>query len=257
MRGSRPAAGLIALVAVLVAGCSGSGSGSAGSSTSGSSSSAGNPPASVVRATSASWADTASADEILDKARAALLAASSVHVKGALSKDGAGYGLDLRLKKGAGARGSVVSQGSRIGLLRIGSTVYLTPDAAFWKQATGSASAARTFAGKSLKVPSGNAGALQPFVALTDVGQLFGTSLAPAGAVTKGEITTVAGHRAIVLHVQGGDAGDVYVAVDGTPYPLRLSYGKRKPQHVDLDGYGAKVDLKAPPASRVVPVPVG
>jgi predicted heme/steroid binding protein len=68
-------------------------------------------------------------------------------------------------------------------------------------------------------------------------------------------VTSLRGKRVIDLKIDDGSSGDVFVALDGTPYPLRLAYGRGAAQHVDFDQFGAKVTLTAPPASKVVAVP--
>ncbi len=73
--------------------------------------------------------------------------------------------------------------------------------------------------------------------------------------VTKGQVTRVNKLRVLDLLVDGGRSGHVFVALSGTPYPVRIVYGSSSRQHVDLDGFGARVKLAAPPASKVRTVP--
>ncbi|MGZ4613290.1 MAG: hypothetical protein ACXV1K_09005 [Kineosporiaceae bacterium] len=247
-------AGLAGLAVALVSACSGSSGGDpasrSGSAASGSASSGASPGPSSTPAL-----EDASADEILAQARTALLAAATVHAKGAVQNAGTGYALDLRLVRGVGATGSVASDGRNLGVVRIGKAAYVLLDAASWKAATGSDAAARTFAGKYLKVTDASGSAFQPFLALTDVQRAYGPALSPTGALTKGPVTTLRGRRVIDLKIDDGASGDIYVALDGTPYPMRLAYGRGAAQHVDFDHFGAKVALAAPPASKVVAVP--
>jgi hypothetical protein len=257
MRGLRVlavAAAAAALTACTSGSPGGSGGGSPGASTTATASATSDPAApsaSPSPSTSPNLAD-ASADEILAQARDAFLAAPSVHAKGAVPASGSTYTLDLRLAKDRGATGTIRSATGVITVIRIGSAAYVALDAASLRAATGSADAVRRYAGKYFTVTSSNRDSFAPFLALTDAGQAFGPALAPTGAVSKGSITTVNGHRAIDLLVDGGSGGDVQVALDGPPYPLRIGYGKGGP-HVDLDGYGANVPLARPPASQMAP----
>jgi hypothetical protein len=256
----------VAALATLLTACSGASSGGSGGSSPGASSSAGASPAasgsaSASGSVSASPSGSvdlteASADEILAQARAAFLAAPSVHAKGVLLTDGTSYTLDLRLVKGRGAVGTVGSKGGRLTLVRVGNAAYVSLDAASLRAATGSAEAARRYAGKYFSVTSSNRAAFRPFLALTDAGKAFGPALAPTGTVTKGSVSTVNGRRVVDLLVDGGSSGDVFVALDGRPYPVRIGYGKGG-QHVDFDSYGAKVALAKPPASKLAPTPGG
>jgi hypothetical protein len=248
-------AALTGLTAALLAGCSGSSSGRSSSPGTGSASASSAPPSPSASPQASPKLEDASADEILAQARGALLAARSVHAKGVVQNAGSSYTLDLRLVRGVGAAGSLASQGRSVGVLRIGKVAYVRLDAASWRAATGSDAAAREFAGKYLKVTDANGSAFKSFLALTDVEQAYGAALAPPGTVTKGPVTRLRGQRVIDLKIDRGASGDVFVALDGTPYPLRLAYGARASQHVDFDQFGAKVALKAPPADEVVAVP--
>jgi hypothetical protein len=199
--------------------------------------------------------ESRSADEILAAARAALLRAPSVHAKGELVSDGTPYTIDMRMVRGVGATGTMAVQGKGLRLVRIGDTAYVQPDAAFLRAATNSVSSVRLLSGTYFKVTARKSALFAPFVALTDAEQAFGPTLAPPGAVTKGKVTTVNKQRVLDLLVDGGKSGHVFVALSGTPYPVRIVYGSSARQHVDLDGFGARVKLAAPPASKVRTVP--
>ena len=246
---------LTGLAAAFVTGCSGSGGSSSASESSAGSGSGSSSSGAVPSPSASPKLEDASADEILAQSRSALLAARSVHAKGAVQNSGTTYSLDLRMVRGVGAAGSVASAGRTLGVLRIGKVAYVRPDAASWRAATGSDAAARSFAGKYLKVTAASGSSFTPFLTLTDVQQTYGEALSPSGTVTKGPVTTLRGRRVIDLKIDGGNSGDVFVAVDGTPYPLRLAYGSGASQRVDFDGFGAKIALTAPPASKVVAVP--
>jgi hypothetical protein len=245
-----------------LSGCtSGSGSPSAGTAAATAS-----PPASASPSAGASTRaggspspspglESASADEVLAAARAALLRASSVHAKGDLVSDGTPYAIDMRMVRGAGAAGTMAVQGKGLALVRIGDTAYVRPDAAFLRSATNSASSVRLLSGTYFKVTARKSAVFAPFVALTDAEQAFGSTLAPPGAVTKGKVTRLNKVRVLDLLVDGGKSGHVFVALAGPPYPLRIVYGSSSRQHVDLDRFGARVKLAAPPASKVRTVP--
>jgi hypothetical protein len=249
----------VALAALAATACTSSGSsGASGSADAGApagASVAASPPASASPSPSPSLAiESRSADEILAAARAALLRASSVHAKGDLVSDGTPYTIDMRMVRGAGAAGRITLQGKSVTLVRIGDTAYVQFDPAFLRSATNSASSVR-LSGTYFKLTARKSAQFAPFVALTDAEQAFGPTLAPAGVVTKGKVTTLNKQRVLDLLVDGGRSGHVFVALSGTPYPVRIVYGSSARQHVDLDGFGARVKLAAPPASKVRTVP--
>ena len=199
--------------------------------------------------------ESRSADEVLAAARAALLRASSVHAKGDLVSDGTPYTIDMRMVRGVGAAGTMAVQGKGLKLVRIGDTAYVQPDAAFLRSATNSASSVRLLSGTYFKVTARKSALFAPFVALTDAEQAFGPTLAPPGVLTKGQVTRVNKQRVLDVLVDGGKSGHVFVALSGTPYPVRIVYGSSASEHVDLDGFGSRVKLTAPPASKVRTVP--
>ena len=178
-----------------------------------------------------------------------------MHAKGDLVSDGTPYTIDMRMVRGVGASGTMRVQGKGLRLVRIGDTAYVQPDAAFLRSATNSESSVRLLSGTYFKVTARKSALFAPFVALTDAEQVFGPTLAPPGVVTKGQVTRVNKQRVLDLLVDGGRSGHVFVALSGTPYPVRIVYGSSAGQHVDLDGFGARVKLAAPPASKVRTVP--
>ncbi len=199
--------------------------------------------------------EAASADEILAASRDALLRARSLRARGDVVSGGTTYRVDLRMVRGTGAAGTVAVDGKGLRLVRIGSTAYVRFDPAFLRAATNSEDSVRLLAGSYLKVTARTSTAFAPFAAFTDASQTFGPALAPAGTVTKGKVSTLRGRRVIDLLVDGGRGGHVFVALTGTPYPVRIVSGGKTPRRVDLDAFGAKVTLTPPPASKVRTVP--
>jgi hypothetical protein len=250
-------AGLAGLTVALIGGCSGSSSGGAPKASSGaparsaSASPAASPSPASASASASPGLAAASADEVLAQARQALLTAGSVHVKGTVRSADIPYKLDLHMVRKIGATGSVAEQGTSLGVVRIKDVAYVQLDQASWRAVTGSTATARQFAGKYLKVTASNADAFKPFLTLTDLDRVFDTLLLPGGSVTKGRVSAIGGRKVLDLRIDGGRTGDVYVALDGPPYPLRLAYGRGGAQQVNLDGFGRKVTLTAPPASKI------
>ena len=260
IRAVRARATAAALAVLALAACSSSGSGSGSSAAASPAASATSPSAPSTPAAEASPSpsaglEAASADEILAQARAALLKARSVHAKGDVVSEGNDYAIDLRMVRGVGATGTMAVEGKGVTLVRIGDTAYVKLDPAFLRAATNSQSSVRLLSGTYFKVTARKSATFAPFVALTDAEQAFGSTLAPTGSVTKGKVTQIGKQRVVDLLVDGGRSGHVYVALTGTPYPVRIVYGSSAKQHVDLDGYGSKVKLTAPPASKVRTVP--
>ena len=194
--------------------------------------------------------ESASADEVLAAARAALLRRLLGARQGRPAHGGTSYTIDLRMVRGAGAVGTVGSKGGS----RPWSGSATRPTSARTPPRCGPPPAARAPSAAVGQVLLGDLRAIRlpfaPFLALTDAEQAFGPTLAPTGTVTKGAVSTVNGRRVVDLLVDGGSSGDVFVALDGPPYPVRIGYGKGG-QHVDFDGYGREGRLAAPPKAHV------
>jgi hypothetical protein len=251
-----------AAAAALLAGCGGSGGGAgaaastspatAGAAPSSPASPAASSPAAAPSPTTDTLAD-ASAGEILAAAQKAFAAAPSVRLAGTVTDSGQKIGLDLRIKKGAGATGTLTVGGKPVRILRIGKAAYVQGSPAFYG-ALMDASTARLLAGKWLKMSTSSkdfAGLLP----LTDLQTFAKGVFTPTGAVGKGAVTTYAGKR--VVELRDSDGSTLDVALDGPAYPLRVT-GPRSAgagQTLTFTAYGAAVPLSPPPAAQVVALP--
>jgi hypothetical protein len=187
-----------------------------------------------------------SADEILAKAKTALAAAKSFHVKGEETSSGSKTKVDLKFS-GKDFSGTVEAEGLTLELLSIGNDLYLkAPDAFFASLIPASQqSALAAIKGKYVKVDSTNAA----FSGLKDT---FKTDdmIKPEGTLSKGTAKTVNGVPAIGL-VDSKDKSILYVATEGEPYPVRKEGGDGTTQAIDFTEFNATVDLKAPAAADV------
>lgn len=159
--------------------------------------------------------------EVLTDAKAATQAATSVHVVlTGLNATVTGVALDL--SRGNGASGTVTFKGQPVQIVASGQTVYMKGSASFWTQATGSASSAKLFADKWLKVPASTASsAVSGMSSLTDMSTLFTSLLSPSGTVTNAGLSTYEGTRAVKL--TNGKGGVLYVAATGSPLPVGVT----------------------------------
>jgi hypothetical protein len=191
-----------------------------------------------------------SADEILNKATAALLEAGSFHVKGDISEEGAKFTVDLKIK-GTDAAGTVTTPDGTIKILRIGADSYFQADAAFWKKFGGPQgdTISVLFKDKWVKASASGADAvgLGAFAGLADAKEF----LKPEGTLTKGEEKTINGQATIAL-TDSKAQSTIYVATTGKPYPIRLE-GPSGAGAMDITEFGATFEeIKAPAASEVV-----
>jgi len=210
---------VIALVALLLAGCGSSG----GSSSNG----------------IASKTPT----EILAAATAAADSASSVHVSGSIVSGGSPIMLNLELVAGKGGRGQISEDGLSFNLIQIGGTAYISGSPAFYRHFGGSA-AEKLLAGKWLKAPA-SSGSFSSLGSLTDLNQLLSTALSDHGALTKGSTTTIDGQQVLGV-TDASHSGTLYVATTGKPYPIEISKSGKSGGKIAFDRWNAPVTLTAP-----------
>ncbi|CAM5553722.1 hypothetical protein AB0M94_32305 [Streptomyces xanthochromogenes] len=164
-----------------------------------------------------------SAPEIESKARTAADGADAVRLSGTLVSKGGSYKIDMKLK-GSGGSGTVTSQKSTFGLLRVGDDLFLKAGAGFWShsESGGAAQAAGKLDDKYVKVPSGDP-AYQQLRGFTDKSVLLKGMLGLQGTLSKGDRSEVGTVRTVRIEAgKDGEGGTLDVSLQGTPYPLRF-----------------------------------
>ncbi|MEV8508493.1 hypothetical protein AB0368_27225 [Actinoplanes sp. NPDC051475] len=189
-----------------------------------------------------------SADEILQRAKAALAEAKSYRAKGRFDQGGQQTTIDLKVDGRDFT--SVMSFGkAEVELLAVDGKKYIRPNEQFWTMSTGARQ------GEALARGIGDrwvAGADQDrsFAELFTIGSAD-EFLKPTGALSKGQEKKVGGVSAIGLKDAGDPDSVFYVATTGKPYPLQL-VGKGDSAVVFSDFGAAFPGIKAPAADRVV-----
>ena len=217
--GRRFSTGLIALavLATLAASCGGGGNSSNGEAT---------------KSAAAVYAD----------ARHAALAASSVHVTGALSDQGKSLALDLVLAHGKG-KGRIAEGGLFFEMVRVGNVAYIKGTDGFLRQFAGTA-AAQLLHDKWLKGPVGS-GPLASLAPLTDLVKLFNGAFGTHGKLTNEGETTYQGLKVVAIK-DASDGSTLYVAATGTPYPLAAGQGGTSKASIRFDHWNDAVSIAAP-----------
>ncbi|MGA5299463.1 hypothetical protein ACPCHT_06010 [Nucisporomicrobium flavum] len=209
-------------------------------------------PAPTAPAASSAAAGTGvaalSADEILQRAQAALIAAKSYRAEGVVNQDGQPIDIDLRVS-GTDFAGDLALGQARVKLLAVGGKKYLQPNEQFWIMSTDAKQGrvlANGFRGRWVtgaeRDPS--------FAELFDVGSAE-KFLKPTGTLSKGEQKEIGGVAAIALKDSADPASALWVATAGEPYPLQLS-GKGGSQLVYSDFGKPVTGVEAPAPSKVV-----
>jgi hypothetical protein len=182
---------------------------------------------------------TLTAPQIVTEAQRALSEAKSVRVTGQYKEKGKPVTLDVRLVAGKKATGSVLANGSKVELRRIGDKLYVKGDDKFLAALGPKAQATK---GKWLVGPVAQA---DPGLAnLTDLDQFAATLTPGKTGLTKETVRQLAGKPAI--SVRSSTGARLWVADSGKPYPLRLERTGTAVGFIDYGEYDRTVDVTAP-----------
>ncbi|MGH8836442.1 MAG: hypothetical protein ACRDWG_15815 [Actinomycetes bacterium] len=193
-----------------------------------------------------------SATEILDKAKAAAVAAGSVHVSGEVVQDEGTFGIDMRF--GAdGSTGTMTFNGAQLELLRVGADVYMKATGDTWNDLTGQQGVGELIADRYVKVPAGDE-SFGDFTSFLSLESFIDGVLDPTGELEKGTTTEVRGAQAIgVVDTDKEDGGTVYIALTGEPLPLRIQGAEGSTESaIDFLDWGKAMAVTAPAEGDVV-----
>lgn len=211
-----------------------------------------------------------SAEQILADVARELRGVKSYHVDATQTDDGGRLRLTGDVSASGASQMRFQQAGQRFEVRLVRDTTYLKADAGFWRSQGGSAQGdqiARLFGDKWVKATSDDFGLRRAF------DQLLPSTLAACltrdhGKITKKGEGEVGGTKTIVLHDDGknpgGAPGDLHIAAEGRPLPLRIvqtgpeTPGKSKDPRcggddsttkdsdVRLTDFDAPVDVRAP-----------
>jgi hypothetical protein len=182
--------------------------------------------------------------DILAASKAAAASATSVHVMSKASQGPLSLTLNLDLASNGG-RGQISGLGLAYEVIRIGNTLYLKGNSAFYTRLS-STTGLHLPRGAWLKAPA-NGGRLAQLAAFTEMSGELGRLLSSTAPITKGATTTVNGQKAIELKESAQlFSGSLYIATTGKPYPIELLKRGRESGQTTFSGWNAPVSLAAP-----------
>src|SRR5215831_7114015 len=220
-----PAAAVVVVSALFVAGCGGGGSGPAGTA------SAGPPP------------DPAALGKQVESA---VKKAASVHISAALKQGGDNISLNMTMTRSGDMSGGLAVNHAPVVVLVTHGQTYLKVTSALLKLQHLPAAACGRMCGKYLKVPASQAKSMLGGMTLTSLLNPM-TSGVPDWTYVR--TVTVDGQATWQMRDAGGTTA--YVAAHGPPYPLRLAKGS---EHLDFTLWNAATIPPPPPASQVVDI---
>jgi hypothetical protein len=179
------------------------------------------------------------AQQIVTASKAAADGAATVHVSGTVHGAGGPLSIDLYLVGGEGGEGRIAQGGHRLRLIHVGRFVYIKGYPALYRRL--GAPLAKDLRGGWLKGRTN--GALAPFASLTNLDFVVDTAVTSHGTLARKGTSTVDGRKVVAV----GDlavGGTLYVAAQGTPYPLEA----RTPDGgtITFDRWNQPVTLAAP-----------
>jgi hypothetical protein len=199
-----------------------------------------------------------SADQVAAKAVTATRNASSLRMAGKVSADGQPLTVDFHVDTQKNCKGRMAMEQGSADVIHAGQATYIKGDKDFWanaaKNSTPRQKQAQALSGRWVKVPVGDASTTglcdkQGFLADMD------SDRAERKGMTKGDVTTVNGQKAITLRKKKGSGETItmYVATEGKPYLLKLAQsGGKSPGTVVFSDYEKPVKATPPPAGQVI-----
>lgn len=211
------------------------------------------PASSTSTPTATSALAGLTADQVLEKAKAAAQAAKSVRVKGEISQQGQKIDIDLKLTGIARGSGTLTLDGGRIDIVRIGNVIYFKADEKTLSQtvAQGDAKLIKLIAGRYIKASITTPG-FQNFAGLLDLVEFEKGVLSPDGKISRTAGKSVGGVPTVGLKDNdAADGGVLYVSDRGKPYPLQIEPATG-PGVVTMSDWDADVTITPPPAGEVI-----
>lgn len=190
-----------------------------------------------------------SAQDILAKATDAATAQSSVQVvaNGGSGKDAITF--DISMSKTSGASGSMTNGGQTVQFFATEANTWLKASRSFWTDQA-SPAAAELVGDKWVKVPNSNAD-FATFAGFGNYSTGIAEMLKPGGAVTKGELTTLNGQKAIILV---SSKGQLWIATTGDPLPIQLQSTGSDSGTVTFSKWGSATVGSAPAAADTIDI---
>ncbi|MFI0369253.1 hypothetical protein ACH35V_15325 [Actinomadura sp. 1N219] len=243
-RGTAPAAGAgLVLVLAFTTACGPAADDETGAAQAKASSSAPAKPSATAAPNGVEKLKTA---EILARAREATGSARSLRMRAEIDDGGQKFKLDFRYAGKTKATGWFAQGAQRVEITRIGKTVYLAGNDAFWTSAGGKG-AAQMFSGKHVKSTLKNPD-FKELAAFADRSSLLTEAVKSLGGWKKGQASRVGAVPTTVLTAATGDK--LHVATQGRPYVLLLEGGPGN--RLEYLGYEQPVSVQPPPAGSVV-----
>lgn len=203
----------------------------------------------AATASSAGSNTTTPASELLDQARAAVKAATSVHIVGtaASASSGEAQALDLTAGRNGNGEGTIHFSPGDIDVRVVDGTPYAKAPAGFWAASGATAAQAKALGGVWVTAPASGSDVAQMtgFADMVDMAKVVDPVLAGFGTPTRAMGPVVAGVPTVTLTDPTGNR--VWLPRTGTPLPVRYHANTTGRQGtVRYSAWSAPVNVSAP-----------
>lgn len=220
-------------------------------------------PSASASTTAPTGLDALTAQQISDKAEAALKSLTSVKVEFAAVTDGKAVQLKASMSRAGECAGAMSQDKGTMQFIGTNHTSYVKANDAFWRAEGGKNAGAmiQLLHGRWMKVP-GDAAKDKDLASFCDLDSFLDklSSDDDHGTFTKGAPTTIDGQPVVTIiekKIRKGksEKTTLYVASQGEPYPLKIvNEGGDEPGHATFADFNKPVKAVAPPASDTLDI---
>jgi hypothetical protein len=242
--------GCVLTAAIAAAGCSAGSGGNGGGSTGGGANGGGSPSPAAGGQAPAAPSPAPRAAALVNQMRAAVQAATSVHVAGRLVAEGRPLGLDLGVHRSGQLAGTITTAGVPLTIIDTGGKAYIKATRAFLAQLNASAAVCKLICGKYVLTTGAREDKLTGSLGMRT---LLGSMTARRLPVfTSAGTSTVGGVPANVL--RGSDGSKLELAARGAPYPLRVTApaSHDRAGSLEFSQWNSVPPPAAPPSAKVI-----
>ena len=195
-----------------------------------------------------------SAEKVWKQAKANVAQATSVHVIGRMKDGKDKIALNLKLTESGKAFGSIVVNGEKMTIRRLGKTLYFKADRQFWTTSADAATA-DALANKWIMVKKGSSSDIKEFFQLTDLDFILGETMTLTAASAKklklapgidiGEVSTV-GLIDKGAKASKGEFETLYISDTDTALPMNFSMPTDDTQYMRFREWNETFKVAAP-----------
>lgn len=187
-----------------------------------------------------------SAKQIVDTVSKTVTSAKSVRIAGSGTDSGKTISLDLVTFSNGNLDGEITENGSKLQIVKIGSTDYIKAPKTFWSAEGAPASTSALLGGVWISGPNSQFQLGNGF----SMSSLASKLKHPSGKISTGGTSTIQGQSAKSLHDTKGST--LWVATTGTAYPIEETQTGSEAEHITFSDWNTASQPKAPSGAKPI-----